>query len=170
MKKAICLIIACFLLISCCCYTESKSTTFQGQLHGLVIRVLDGDTVDIWSSNDRKFRIRLFGIDAPEKGQSYGEESTDNLIKYCADKSVTAELMDVDRYSLLIAVIYCDGINANLQQIKDGVAWVYDYYTSKDNQTLVSPYYQAETTAKETKIGLWLGEEPIPPWEWRHGK
>lgn len=143
------------------------SSASHAVMNGTVVRVIDGDTVDILTLNNRQFRVRLYAIDAPEKGQAFGQKSTDNLAKYCAGEVAIVDVMDVDRYARLVAVVYCRGVNTNLRQVEDGMAWVYNYFLSKDNQTITHPYYEAEAAAKKAKKGLWQDKDPVSPYQWR---
>ena len=93
-----------------------------------VLSVYDGDTLTVLLENGRKIRVRLYGIDAPEKNQLYGEESHQNLVRLCEGQKALIDLMAADRYRRIVAQIYCQGINANINQLSQGLAWVYTEY------------------------------------------
>lgn len=131
---------------------------------GLVVRVSDGDTLTIRTDKERTFKVRLYGIDAPEKGQPYGKASSDNLKTLCAEQTAQIDVMSADRYGRLVGVVTCQDINANLDQLNKGLVWAYRQYLSGDEADV---YISAETTAKETKSGLWKEPNQIAPWEWR---
>ena len=90
--------------------------------------------------------------------------SKDNLDKYIAGKTVTVQYQKKDKYKRILGTIYYNNKDINLQQVKDGYAWVYKKYSN--NQT----YYKEETKAKESKKGLWIEKNPVAPWEFRKQK
>jgi endonuclease YncB( thermonuclease family) len=127
-----------------------------------IVRVADGDTVTALRDGG-EIKIRLAEIDAPEKVQAYGAASTNALTELCLNKLATLEERGKDRYGRTLARVNCEGIDANAEQVRRGMAWVYRKYAPKD-----SPLYAAEDAAKAAKRGLWADAEPVPPWEWRH--
>ncbi|HBE3087910.1 thermonuclease family protein [Escherichia coli] len=139
-------------------------TLFAAQIQGKVIRVLDGDTVDVLQER-QPVRVRLLNIDAPEKKQPFGRWSTNQLKALLAGQSVTVSYTQTDRYGRILGrVITANGTEANRQQVLKGAAWVYDRYNT-DN-SLPALQRQAQTQ----KRGLWADPNPVPPWEWRHKK
>lgn len=149
--------IVLFILILC---SYANSLEFIGK----VVKVSDGDTVTILTSDKTQHKIRLNDIDAPEKKQAFGNKSKDNLAKYIAGKTVTVQYQKKDKYKRILGTIYYNNKDINLQQVKDGYAWVYKKYSN--NQT----YYKEETKAKESKKGLWIEKNRIAPWEFRKQK
>jgi micrococcal nuclease len=128
-----------------------------------VIGIHDGDTMTLLV--DRKpLKIRLANIDAPELRQAYGRRSKEALSATCWGKDAVYEPQTVDRYGRTVAVVYCDGAEANRQQVAQGMAWVYRKY-NKDRSLWVP-----EQAARDRKAGLWADEEPVPPWEWRRSR
>lgn len=125
--------------------------------------VADGDTLTIRTERQHTFKIRLYGIDAPERGQPYSNVSADNLKALCAGQTARVEVVDTDRYGRLVGVVYCQDVNVNLDQLTKGLAWAYRQYLSDDSASYIS----AETTAKAARKGLWQEPSPIAPWEWR---
>ncbi len=103
-------------------------------------------------------------FDAPEKKQAFGNKSKDNLAKYIAGKTVTVEYQKKDKYKRVLGTIYYNNTDINLQQVKDGYAWVYKKYSN--NQT----YYKAEKLARDKRVGLWIDKNPLEPWEFRRKK
>lgn len=152
-----CLQIILFILLFC-----SYANSFE--LVGKVIKVSDGDTVTLLTDDKISHKIRLNDIDAPEKKQAFGNKSRDNLASYIAGELVTVKYKSKDKYGRVLGTIYFEDLDINLQQIKNGYAWVYKQYSK--NQT----YYQEEQKAKELKKGLWIEKEPIAPWEFRKQK
>jgi micrococcal nuclease len=125
-----------------------------------VIRIADGDTLTVLEGR-RQVKIRLANIDAPERRQSYGNRSRQSLAALCFRKEATYEVQDIDRYGRTVAVVTCNGVNANRHQVQTGMAHVYTRY-NKDRDL---PALQEQ--AKASKRGLWADPEPVPPWEFR---
>lgn len=138
-----------------------SSYLFSLELIGKVVKVSDGDTVTILTSDKTQHKIRLNDIDAPEKKQAFGNKSKDNLAKYIAGKTVTVQYQKKDKYKRVLGTIYYNNTDINLQQVKDGYAWVYKKYSN--NQT----YYKAEKVARDKRVGLWIDNNPLEPWEFR---
>ena len=138
-----------------------SSYLFSLELIGKVVKVSDGDTVTILTSDKTQHKIRLNDIDAPEKKQAFGNKSKDNLAKYIAGKTVTVQYQKKDKYKRILGTIYYNNTDINLQQVKDGYAWVYKKYSN--NQT----YYKAEKLARDKRVGLWVDKNPLEPWEFR---
>jgi len=128
---------------------------------GKVINVSDGDTITVLTANKTSHKIRLNDIDAPESKQAFGNKSKENLKKYIYQKNVVVEYKNKDRYNRILGTVFLDNVDINLQQVKDGYAWVYRQYSKK------SEYYKAEETARKMKLGLWFDKNPIEPWEFR---
>lgn len=141
-----------------------SSYLFSLELIGKVVKVSDGDTITILTSDKTQHKIRLNDIDAPEKKQAFGNKSKDNLAKYIAGKTVTVEYQKKDKYKRILGTIYYNNTDINLQQVKDGYAWVYKKYSN--NQT----YYKAEKVARDKRVGLWADKNPLEPWEFRKKK
>ncbi|EMM5381167.1 TPA: thermonuclease family protein [Escherichia coli] len=138
------------------------ATLCAAQLQGMVIRVLDGDTIEVLQER-QPVRVRLLNIDAPEKKQPFGRWSTNQLKALLAGQSVTVSYTQTDRYGRVLGrVVTANGTEANRQQVLKGAAWVYDRYNT-DNSL---PALQRE--AQTQKRGLWADNQPVPPWEWRH--
>ncbi len=135
-------------------------------LQGKVIKITDGDTINLLLGNYQQRKIRLYGIDAPEKSQPFGKKSKQMLAQMVARKKVTAECIGNDRYGRDICVIWTDNKDINGLMVLHGGAWVYRKYYKGNT------YYQYEREAKRKHIGLWSTSEAraIPPWQWRHRK
>ena len=113
--------------------------------------------------------MRLAGIDAPEKAQAFGQRSKQTLSDLVYAKTVSAEISKTDKYGRSIAVIFLDGRDVNLEQVRAGMAWHYKQYQAEQSETERLTYAQAEDTARYSKRGLWVDADPMPPWVWRHG-
>lgn len=141
-----------------------SGSLFAAEIQGKVIRVLDGDTIEVLQER-QPVRVRLLNIDAPEKKQPFGRWSTNQLKSLLAGQSVTVSYTQTDRYGRVLGrVVTANGTEANRQQVLKGAAWVYDRYNT-DNSL---PALQRE--AQTQKRGLWADNQPVPPWEWRHKK
>ena len=134
------------------------------EIHGEVIRVLDGDTIEVLQDK-KPVRVRLSNIDAPEKKQAYGSWSTNKLKSLIAGQPVTVMYTKTDRYGRVLGRVYtANGTESNRLMAQSGAAWVYEIY----NTDASLPPLQRE--AQEQKRGLWADNKPLPPWEWRHIK
>ena len=133
-------------------------------LEGNVVKIADGDTLTLLTSSNEQVKIRLAGIDTPERKQPFGNKAKQALANLAFQKQALIEVEAKDRYGRTVGVVFVDGLNVNAELVKQGMAWVYRKYT--DDKRL----YTLESEAKQAKRGLWLDENPIPPWEWRRGK
>ena len=133
-------------------------------INGVVVGVSDGDTITILDNSKKPHKIRLAQIDAPESSQDFGKASKQSLSRICYGKEAKAKVETIDRYKRSVAIVYCDGIEANLEQVKNGLAWAYTKYASDQR------YFDAEEVAKSAKIGIWSVSDPTPPWEYRKNK
>lgn len=134
------------------------------EIQGKVIRVLDGDTIEVLQEQ-KPVRIRLANIDAPEKKQAFGRWSTNQLKGLVAAQPVTVAYTQTDRYGRIIGRVFTtNGTEASRFMVQSGAAWVYEHY----NADKALPALQRE--AQTQKRGLWADSQPVPPWEWRHSK
>ncbi|ECD7530905.1 micrococcal nuclease [Salmonella enterica subsp. enterica serovar Enteritidis] len=134
------------------------------EIQGKVIRVLDGDTIEVLQDK-KPVRVRLSNIDAPEKKQAYGSWSTNKLKSLIAGQPVTVMYTKTDRYGRVLGRVYtANGTESNRLMVQSGAAWVYEIY----NTDASLPPLQRE--AQEQKRGLWADNKPLSPWEWRHIK
>ena len=144
-------------------------STLNQEIQGKVIRVLDGDTIEIKTLPAKivvyevPIRVRLINIDAPEKKQPFGRWSANQLKALLAGQSVTVSYTQTDRYGRIIGRVFTmNGTDASRFMVQSGAAWVYDRYNTDKSL----PALQRE--AQEQKRGLWADSNPVPPWEWRH--
>lgn len=128
---------------------------------GRVVHVVDGDTLDLLTPDKKEVRVRLLEIDAPERAQAFYTRSRKGLADLCAGKPAVLKSTNVDRYGRPLARVYCDGVDANLEMVKQGLAWAYRRY-AKDPAIL-----DAEQEARAEQRGLWVDKYPTPPWEYR---
>lgn len=125
-----------------------------------VIGVSDGDTLTVLH-DQQQIKIRLAEIDAPEKAQPFGARSKQSLSNMCFGKAVEVSPRTLDRYGRTVARVRCDGVDANAEQVRSGMAWVYDRYVTDRS------LYNLQEEARAARHGLWADPSPTPPWEWR---
>ncbi|HEY9843446.1 MAG TPA: thermonuclease family protein [Candidatus Obscuribacterales bacterium] len=132
---------------------------------GQVLRVLDGDSL-VCKSGNRALNLRLWGIDAPERGQPLAAESRTRLAALVMGKPVGLLLKGKDRYGRTIARLQLpDGSDAGERMVRAGLAWWYRHYAPHDKALAA-----LEQEARLDRRGLWALPAPVPPWEFRHGK
>jgi len=135
------------------------------ELSGRVIGVADGDTLTVlMQSQSRGVRVRLVEIDAPEKRQAFGKRSGQSLSEICMNKSARVVTKGADRYDRVLGRVYCSGVDANAEQVKRGMAWVYDRYSTD------ASLYAVQDDARGSRRGLWADARPVTPWAWRAAK
>ncbi|MFM8153635.1 MAG: thermonuclease family protein, partial [Polynucleobacter victoriensis] len=117
--------------------------------------------------NNKSYKIRLQGIDAPEKAQSFGNKSKQSLHRLVHSKQVTIEFQKKDKYGRTVGKVVINGLDVCLEQIKLGMAWHYKQYESEQSKEDRETYAQAEQAAQFQQIGLWKDKNTIPPWEFR---
>ena len=142
-------------------YAAAKN--LYNNIPGIVTKVYDGDTLTL-QNNNGIYKIRLSGIDAPERRQAYGNVSRNHLYNMVRNKFVYAEVHDKDRYGRYVAKIIIDNTDVNAEMLKAGLAWHYKQY---DKNT---EYAKLEQEAKQNRRGLWIEKNPIPPWIYRKTK
>ena len=153
------LLLAALLLVA--------NTSTADTLHGRVVGIADGDTVTVLDATNAQHKIRLLGIDAPEKKQAFGSKSKEHLSGLVFNKQVTVEYSKKDRYGRTLGKIIVNGMDANLEQVKAGMAWHYKQYQREQSEADRIAYTEAEGQARAGKRGLWIDREPTPPWDWR---
>ncbi len=142
-------------------------TAFADSLTGKVVKITDGDTLYVLDANYKEHKIRLAGIDAPERRQAYGLASRKHLLSIVAGKQVTVEYQKRDRYGRIVGKVWVDGVDACLEQVKAGLAWHYKKYQHAQSAEDRELYADAENKARNDRLGLWRENNPMPPWEHR---
>ncbi len=146
-------------------------------LVGKVVHVADGDTVTVLDVQRQQHRVRVSGIDAPEKGQDFGQRSKENLTRLAAGNQVEVIFKKQDRYGRIVGKVLvaqegcvgsCPKMDAGLRQIEAGMAWHYKQYANEQTSEDRHRYAEAEESARTKRLGLWVDPKPLPPWEWRH--
>jgi micrococcal nuclease len=131
---------------------------------GKVVKVVDGDTFDILNANTTT-RIRLFGIDAPERGQAHNKRAKAFMDSLIAGKQIRVVVRDKDRYGRTVGDAYLsDGTYVNAEMVRAGYAWQFRQYSTDPE------IERLERAARSHRRGLWQDAQAIPPWEFRKGK
>jgi len=136
-------------------------------IEGKVINVHDGDTVTVLDQDNKKFHIRLQGIDAPELKQPFGPESQQNLSRMLLGKKVTIFWTKVDKYRRTVGTVKLYEHDVNIEQVKAGLAWHFKKYEDEQTPEERQSYAAAEQSARAAKLGLWNDQTPVTPGDWR---
>jgi endonuclease YncB( thermonuclease family) len=139
-------------------------------IDGRVVSVSDGDTLTVLDSNKTQHKIRLVGIDAPEKAQAFGQRSKQSLSDLVFNRLVTVETTKRDRYGRELGKVLVGTLDANLEQVKRGMAWHYKAYEREQSSQDRQAYTEAEAAARGARKGLWEDAQPVPPWEFRRNR
>lgn len=154
------LLLFCFCLISFCSVAQINFP--KKPFKAKVTRIVDGDTYEVEMADHHIIRIRMFGIDAPEKSQTNGQKAMYGLSILCYGKILQINPIGADPNRRLVAdAITAEGINLNIEMVKLGLAWHFKRYS--DNPLLAI----AEKEARAARKGLWKEDNPTPPWEFR---
>ena len=143
------------------------TTLHAAEIQGTVVAVSDGDTITVLTPAKKQHKIRLLGIDAPEKEQPFGRKSKFSLSDMVYLKEVAVQTDKQDRYKRDLGKVIVDGKDINLEQIKAGMAWHYKQYQRDQTPDDRKLYADAEAAAKAKRTGLWSGKQAVPPWEFR---
>lgn len=131
---------------------------------GKIVSILDGDTIILLDSNNEQIRVRLEGIDCPEKSQPFGQMAKQATSSFIYGKEVRIITSGKDRYGRTIGFIYIDDICVNKELLRLGLAWHYKAYNNDPELA------KLEEQARASKIGIWSQTEPIAPWDYRKKK
>ena len=149
--------------LALCLVLQAQAETLLGK----VIHVQDGDSITVLDETHTQHKIRLSGIDAPERRQAFGNVSKESLAEQVAGQSVAVEWDKVDRYGRKVGKVLLAGMDSNLVQIKRGLAWHYKQYEREQSPADRQSYAEAEVEARAAKLGLWRDAAPLPPWHFR---
>lgn len=133
-----------------------------GTLSGTVVAVIDGDTLVVRDTAQKRYTVRLASIDAPERTQPFWTESARSLAALCYRKSAEVAWGERDERKRYIGNVKCGGVDANTEQVKRGMAW-----TSPKAVMPGTPLYELEAYARLRHIGLWADDNAVAPWEWQ---
>ena len=158
-------ILVLFLILTCAQYSA-----YAEILRGKVVGVSDGDTITILDSTNNQYKIRLTGIDAPEKAQAFGQVSKKTLSDLIFNKEVEVLWVKHDRYQRILGKVVLNGQDICLEQVRRGMAWHYKKYQNEQSPEDRTKYSDAEKKARDAKAGLWIDNAPIEPAQFRHPK
>ena len=141
--------------------TEEPPVTYRAH----VVWITDGDTITVLDKTNQQHIIRLANVDAPERGQPWGDRSKQALSDLVFDRDVSIQPTDTDRYGRTIATVFGGGRDINRELVLVGAAWAYRRYLT--DETLIA----TEAAARDRKVGLWSmsSAETVAPWDWRRG-
>lgn len=131
------------------------------ELRGKVVSIADGDTITVLDAANIQHKVRLQGIDAPEKKQAFGTKSKEDLSEKIGEKEVVVKWTEMDRYGRTLGEVTLGTRHVNLEMVQDGMAWHYKQYSNSKELA------EAEDEARKAKKGLWVDKKPLPPWEFR---
>jgi endonuclease YncB( thermonuclease family) len=143
--------------------TQSGADTLTGR----VVRVTEGDTIVVLDDSNSQHKIRLAGIDAPERGQAFGTMARDYLSDAVSGQVVVVEYDKSDHYGQILGKVLLSGDDVNLEQIRAGLAWHEKKYQGEQTVASRVAYSDAEMEARRNKRGLWRESSPMPPWDYR---
>ena len=141
---------------------------WAAELAGRVVGVIDGDTIDLLTPEKQQVRVRLAGIDAPEKKQAFGTVSKQALSDLIYGRDVPVGRPTKDRYGRVVGKVLLKGVDTDLKMVELGLAWHYKQYAREQSVVDRKLYAEAEDSARATRTGLWRDAEPVPPSLFRH--
>jgi endonuclease YncB( thermonuclease family) len=153
--------------ISVCVALAAAPSANADRLEGRVVGVSDGDTLTILTPANEQLKVRIAGIDAPEKKQPFGDSSKKRMSELSFGKRAVVDCYKRDRYQRSICTVSIGGSDVGLQMIRDGMAWHYKRFQKEQSRVAAESYARAEETARAVKAGLWRVRSPIAPWDWR---
>jgi endonuclease YncB( thermonuclease family) len=147
-----------------------KSTDWVATASCSVVAITDGDTIKVLDRDKVQHKVRLTGIDAPEKSQPCGKASQKHLASLIAGQTVFVESNKQDRYGRVLGKVLHDEVDVTLEQVKAGYAWWFRYNAKTQPEADRVSYEAAEDLAKADQLGLWADPNPINPYNWRKGR
>lgn len=158
-----------------------KSFAEEQILSGRVVRIIDGDTIDVLDDSKTPRRIRLAGIDTPERGKPFFKRASQHLAGLVHGKDVEVRWQKIDPFNRCVGKVWVadptcatapcpKSLDANLAQIQAGFAWWYRRYAREQSPEDRATYEAAEQRAREARLGLWVDPDPAPPWKGRTQK
>jgi micrococcal nuclease len=137
------------------------SPLWAEEFTGKVVSVSDGDTITVMHLG-RGGKVRLYGIDCPEKGQAFGNRAKQFTSKMVFGKEVLVKSHGCDRYGRILGDVFLpDGRSLNQELIRAGYAWWFRKYSNDEMLAML------ESKARASREGLWADPHAVPPWEYR---
>ena len=153
-----------YLLVSLVLFIASVASAAQRQPMSVVVDyVVDGDSLVV-KRDGKAMEIRLWGIDAPEYDQPYSGLSKKALKKLTVGQAGTLYVKYRDRYDRYVAVLVIDELNINQELVRSGHSWLYGRYC---REPICTRWELMQAEAKANRQGLWAGDDPVPPWQWK---
>lgn len=157
--------------VTALCLLLAAGAASADVLRGRVVSIADGDTLTVLDDGHRQHKVRLSGIDAPEKKQPFGNRSRQSLGELAFGKTLSVQWTKRDRFGRIVGKLVDDhGVDLNLQQVRRGMAWWYEKYSREQAPEDLRKYAQAEDQARATGVGLWADQAPVPPWDYRKAR
>ena len=162
-KKVAYILLFSVFLFNASCNSRSGNRKAYSQIEqvetGKIIGIVDGDTFDILMEGNITVRVRMEGIDAPERGMPFYKVAKNYLSNLCFGKQVKLKISHKDNHNRTLAFSYLeDGKELSHEMLKAGLAWHFKKYNSDVDLE------QLEIDARNSKIGIWQDENPMPPW------
>lgn len=151
-------------------FNDYQETKDNCKLQGKVVKLADGDSITVLDDDKTQHKVRLAGIDAPERNQPYGKAAKTFLSDKVFGKTVCVGWNKKDKYQRLVGVVRINDEDVNLQLVEAGLAWHYKYYQREQTESDRARYAEAQEDAEADRRGLWKARKPITPWAWRKGK
>jgi len=152
----------CFLIIGILLIFSTSALALDGK----VVGVSDGDTITVLSADKTQHKIRLYGIDCPEKAQDFGQKAKQFTSDMVFGKVVDVEAIDIDRYGRTVGMVSINGQSLNEELVRAGYAWVYNQYCKKP---FCAQWDLLQKQAQANKKGLWSHPNPVAPRDFRRG-
>jgi len=133
-------------------------------LQGTAVKIIDGDTFDLLLTDKTTRRIRLYGIDCPERQQPYYQTAKDFLGKKLQSATIRVAIQDQDVYGRTVGIVWADNYNVNEALLQAGLTWHYKRYDRNPR------WEQLEREARHQQTGLWADAHPIAPWTFKHSR
>lgn len=149
------------IILAVCAHLNGQTIT------GRCVGVLDGDTISVLTPDKQEVRVRLAGIDAPEKAQPFGQQAKKALSALVFGVEVRVRAQSKDRYGRTIGTVYAGDQDVCLRMIQQGMAWHYARYANTQPLGEAMRYTYEARKALAARVGLWGDPSPVPPWEWR---
>jgi endonuclease YncB( thermonuclease family) len=149
------------LLAALLCVLALAGGGLASELRGKVVKVRDGDSVDVLFGK-RVFKLRLFGVDCPERGQPFSAQAKKLTADLAGNRDVTVRVVDRDRYGRIVGdVVLPGGRHLAHELLRAGLAWHYARYAND------AELARLEADARAVRRGIWSEPHPVPPWRYR---
>jgi endonuclease YncB( thermonuclease family) len=156
-----------FFLESVLVAVLAATPAYARDFGGRVVGIQDGDTVTVLDASKQQHRIRIAGIDAPEKAQAFGAAAKENLARLAFGQQADVRCSKRDRYGREVCNVYVGARDVGLEQVRSGHAWWFREYAREQPRDDRKVYETAESEARGARRGLWHDASPTAPWDWR---